>query len=253
MRITTVESSVALTLVMVGLFVNGLIQYYMYAKLSGKVRLELDYELLKQKNDSDKRLYKEKKEQFEDVARINHDIKNHLMYVAYNIKTTKYEKAESYIEKIVERFGILPSSMELTNDYLNFIVNSKIGEAKRRGISVTARIEDVQDCIIEDYDLCSLLGNILDNAIESAEKEKEKHIMIEIYNFSGYQVYFIKNRVEKPVLDHNVTLSSCKKDKENHGYGMKQVQTIINKYQGHMDIYEQRQYFNVKILIPREI
>lgn len=253
MRITTIESSFALTLVMVGLFVSGLIQYCMYAKLSGKVRLELDYELLKQKNDSDKRLYKEKKEQFEDIARVNHDIKNHLMYVIYNIKSAKYEKAESYIEKIVERFGILPSSMELTNDNLNFIVNSKIDEARRRGISVTARIEDVQDCAIEDYDLCSLLGNILDNAIESAEKEKTKHIMIEIYNFSGYQVYSIKNRVEKPVLAYNAALSSSKKDNENHGYGMKQIQNIINKYQGHMDIYEQRQYFNVKILIPREI
>lgn len=253
MRITTVELSFALTLVMVGLFVSGLIQYYMYAKLSGKARLELDYELLKQKNDSDKRLYKEKKEQFEDVARVNHDIKNHLMYIVYNIKNAKYEKAENYIEKIVKQLDILPGSMILTNDNLNFIINIKMDEAKRRGISMTAQIEDIQDCVIEDYDLCSLLGNILDNAIESAEKEKEKHIMIEIYNFSGYQIYSIKNRVDKPVLANNVTLSSSKKDKENHGYGMKQIQNIVNNYQGHIDIYEQGKYFNVKVLIPREI
>jgi len=225
----------------------------MYAKLSGKARLELDYELLKQKNDSDKRLYKEKKEQFEDVARVNHDIKNHLMYIVYNIKNAKYEKAENYIEKIVKQLDILPGSMILTNDNLNFIINIKMDEAKRRGISMTAQIEDIQDCVIEDYDLCSLLGNILDNAIESAEKEKEKHIMIEIYNFSGYQIYSIKNRVDKPVLANNVTLSSSKKDKENHGYGMKQIQNIVNNYQGHIDIYEQGKYFNVKVLIPREI
>ena len=253
MQVTTVELSFTFTLVMGGLFVSGLIQYYMYAKLSGKERLEMDYELLKQKNDSDKRLYKEKKEQFEEVARVNHDIKNHLMYIAYNIKSAKYERAENYIEKIVNRLDILPSNIILTNDNLNFIINSKINEAKRKGISVTAQIEDIHDCAIEDYDLCSMLGNILDNAIESAENEIEKHIMIEIYNFSGYQVYSIKNRVEKPVLTHNAALSTSKKDKENHGYGMKQIESVINNYQGHIDIYEQGKYFNVKVLIPREI
>lgn len=253
MRMTTVEMSVAFSLVMVSLFVSEFIQYYMYAKLSGKARLELDYVLLKQKNDFDKNLYIEKKKKFEDVVRVSHDMQNHLMYIAYNIKNAKYEKAERYIEKIVKQLDDLPGSIILTNDNLNFIINSKIGEAKRRGISISARVEDVENCAIEDYDLCSLLGNILDNAMESAEKEIEKHIVIEIYNLSGYQVYSIKNRVEKSVLADNVALSSSKKDRENHGYGMKQIRNIVNHYQGHIDIYEQKQYFNVKVLIPRNL
>lgn len=253
MQITTVELSFPLTLVMVGLFLNGVIHYYMYAKLSGKARIELEYKLLKQKNDLDKRLYKEKKKQFEDVARKNHDIKNHLMLIAYNVKTIKYEKAVNYIESIVKQLNIQPDGMFLTNNTLNFIINYKIDEAKKRGINITARIEDVQDCVVKDFDLCSLLGNILDNAIESAEKEIQKHIMIEIYNFSGYQAYTVKNRVEKPVLPQNAFLASSKKDKKNHGYGMKQIRDIINSYQGHIDIYEQEKYFIVKVLIPKGI
>lgn len=253
MQITTMELSTVYALVMVGLFVSGLTHYYMYAELSGKARLELEYELLKQKKDLNERIYSEKKKQFERIAQVSHDIRNHLMHIAFHIKNEKYSKAKNYIEKIVSRLDILPGSMILTNDNLNFIINSKIEEAKRRGIRVTAQIEDIKDCVIEDYDLCSLLGNILDNAMESAENELVKHIMIEIYNLSGYQVYFIKNRIEKSVLTHNMALITNKKDKENHGYGMKQIQTIIDNYQGYIDIYEQGKFFNVKVLIPREI
>jgi len=143
--------------------------------------------------------------------------------------------------------------MSLANDTLNFIINYKANEAKRRGISVTAHIEDIQDCVVDEFDLCSLLGNILDNAIESTENEIEKRIIIEIYNFSGYQIYSVKNRVENSVLDHNAELSSNKKDKKRHGHGMKQIQNIISNYQGHIDIYEQEKYFNVKVFIPRGI
>lgn len=253
MQIRNIESSFAITLMMVGLFVSGLIHYYMYAKLSSKARLELEYELLKQKNDSEKRLYENRKEAFENVTRINHDIKNHLMYVAYNIRILKYEKAVCYIESIVKQLNEQSGDMVLSNDTLNFIINYKTDEAKRSGISVTAHIEDVQDCIVEDFDLCSLLGNILDNAIEGEKSEIEKHILIEIYNFSGYQVYSVKNRVDSSVLEHNRELSSNKRDKKRHGYGMKQILDIINNYQGHVDIYEQDKYFNVKVLIPREI
>ena len=253
MKITTVDLSFSLTLMMVGLFVGELIHFYMYAKLSGKARIELDYELLKQKTDSDKRLYREKKEQLENAKRMNHDIKNHLMYIAYYIKTTKYDKSINYIERIVKQLDTQPVNMILDNDTLNFIINYKISEARKLEISVTAQIENIQECIVEDFDLCSLLGNILDNAIESSVKEEEKHIVIEIYNISGYQAYSIKNKVEKSVLTQNTTLSSSKKDSENHGYGMKQIQDIINKYQGHIDIYEKGKYFNVKVLIPRKI
>lgn len=252
MQVTTVELSFSLTMVMVGLFISELIQYYLYAKSSGKTRLELDYELLKQKTDSDIRLYKEKKEQFEDTARVNHDIKNHLMHVAYDIKTQNYEKAINYIERIFKQPNTQPDSMDLANDTLNFIINYKVHEAKKKGISVSAQVEDIQDCDVEDFDLCSLLGNILDNAIESAEKEIEKHIIIEIYNYSGYQIYSIKNRVGEPVLIQNAALSSTKRDTKNHGYGMKQIYDIINNYQGHIDIYEKEKYFNVKVLIPRK-
>jgi len=252
MQVTTFESDFVFTLVMIELFISRLIHYYMYAKLSAKNQLELEYKLLKQKNNSEKQLYMERKEQFEDIARINHDIKNHLMYVGYHIKTLKYEKALDYIESIDRQTNMQSGGIFLSNDALNFIINHKIDEARKRGINVTVHMEDVQDCAVVDFDLSSFLGNILDNAIESAENEMEKHIQIEIYNFSGYQIYSIKNKIGKSVLAQNTKLYSNKKDKKRHGYGMKQIQNVINSYQGHIDIYEKDGYFNVNVLIPRE-
>ncbi len=253
MRITTVDLSFPLTLVMIGLFISGLIHFYMYAKLSGKARVELDYELLKQKTILDKKSFREKKNQLDNAKRMNHDIKNHLMHIEYYIRSAKHEKAINYIERIVNQMNSQPSNMNLTNDTLNYVLNYKIEAAIKLGINVTAQIEDIKECIIEDFDLCSLLSNILDNAIESSEKEAEKHIAIEIFNFSGYQAYSVKNRVENSVLTQNGALLSSKNDEINHGFGMKQIKNIINNYKGHIDIYEKEKYFNIMILIPRKI
>ena len=251
MKVTTIEISAASILIMTGLFVSELIHYYMYARLSNQAKIELEYEMLKQKNNSEQRLYEEKKEQYEETALINHDIKNHLMHISYSINDGQYKNALNSIEAIVNKLEAMPRHVVLSNDTLNFIINYKVSEARKKGIQVSAHIENIRDCAVEDFELCALLGNILDNAIESAEKEAERHIAIEIYNHSGYQVYWVKNKIESYILKENPDLSSNKKDKANHGYGMKQVRNITSQYGGHLEIYEQAGYFNIRILLPR--
>lgn len=111
MQIRTIERSTVFTLLIVALFISRLTYYYMYAKLCRMATLERDCELLKQKKDFNERMYEERYQQFENVARINHDIQNHLMYVAYNIKKKEYNKARDYIEKIVNKRDVLLESI----------------------------------------------------------------------------------------------------------------------------------------------
>lgn len=95
MQVSTVQLSSIFSFLIIGLFIGEIIHYYMYAQLSSKERFKISYEILKQKNDSDKQLYIERRKQYEEISKINHDMNNHLTQIAYLIKNKHYEKAEN--------------------------------------------------------------------------------------------------------------------------------------------------------------
>lgn len=147
---------------------------------------------------------------------------------------------------------IMNNDLGIFNCILDIILIHKIDKAKKNGIYVTAQIEDIKDCILDDFDLSTLLGNIFDNAIEASKRQEQKVINIQIYNLSGYQIFHIKNKMDCSVLDNNPDLLSTKRDKKTYGLGIKQIHNIAKKYRGLIDIYEKDKYFNVKVLIPRK-
>ena len=142
--------------------------------------------------------------------------------------------------------------IHISNNMLNYIINLKAAQSRESNIKFLGNIEDITDLPMEDFDLCSLLGNIFDNAIESSRNEKiqNRYIITEIYSLSGYKIFEIRNKICQSVLDNNRPLLSNKLDKTQHGYGMQQIFSIVQKYNGHIDIYEQHNFFIVKVMIP---
>nr|WP_314464337.1 GHKL domain-containing protein [uncultured Clostridium sp.] len=240
----------AVALVIIGILISQIIHYYTYMKLNEKSMLEYENYLLKQMNQHDKQYFEESKRQVDRIARINHDIKNHLTYIAFNIENKDYDKAKNYIVELINNTDLKNNFVKLSDNSLNYIINNKLSQAYKKDIKVFSQIEDLKKPYIREYDLCILLCNVLDNAIEAVEEQKEKKIFIEIFNHAGYQIFFIKNTIESSILKDNSSLSTTKNKKWDHGYGFRQINDIINKYHGYIDIYELEKYFCIKILIP---
>lgn len=236
-------------LLIIGIVTSQVIFFYMYAKMNSKSRIFYVNDLLMQINGGERYL-KGNNQQVEKMARINHDIKNHLTYIAYNLENKNYDKAKEYIVELINNADLNFNFIKLTDNSLNFIINHKLSQAYRKNIKIFAQIEDLKNLYLEEFDLCILLCNILDNAIEAVEGQEEKQIHIEIFNHAGYQTYFIKNTIETSILGVNSNLVTTKYNKKDHGYGFLQINDIINKYHGHIDIYELERFFCIKILIP---
>ena len=236
-------------LLIIGIVTSQVIFFYMYAKMNSKSRLFYVNDLLMQIHGGERYL-KGNNQQVERMARINHDIKNHLTYIAYNLENKNYDKAKEYIVELINNADLNYNFIKLTDISLNFIINHKLSQAYRKNIKIFAQIEDIKNLYLEEFDLCILLCNILDNAIEAVEGQEEKQIHIEIFNHAGYQTYFIKNTIETSILGVNSNLVTTKYNKKDHGYGFLQINDIINKYHGHIDIYELERFFCIKILIP---
>ena len=124
------------------------------------------------------------------------------------------------------------------NEYVNAIINSKISTARSYGIEVTvSTISDIKS--VNNIDLCNILGNLFDNAIDACRLcESKKEIYLEITKDNDNSIIFMKNSIKESVLNSNPELKNTKKNKHRHGYGTRIVRDLSEKYGGFADFYE---------------
>lgn len=174
---------------------------------------------------------------------IKHDMKNQLQTFTELIKSKKYDEAEQFLKM----YGM---NLESTQDYIhtdnllfNTIINNKIQYAKSEKIIVSSSInKKIKQ--MKDNDLCTVIGNLIDNAIEAELRENE-YREIEISSFwNGEECVFrIGNFVSKSVLDNNEELQTVKADKVSHGLGTQIIRNLMKKNKGICDYYEEGEMF----------
>ncbi len=206
-----------------------------------------------QMNEQDYRKGKEEVEEIHQHARrLKHDMQNHLMVILSYLNHGETLEARAYTSQILNRLNLDYSYIETGNSLLNFIVNQKLCEAQKREIYVKAEVETIRFKGMESMDISALLGNLLDNALEAAQQSKEKMVELTIRRVKGYEVIKVSNTVKDSVLHENPHLLTTKKDKDNHGIGMRQVKDIVEKYGGMLDIYEENGKFSVMVMLEEQ-
>ncbi len=188
----------------------------------------------------------------QNVRQLKHDMKNHLMVIASYLNEENIEQAKQYTSEILGKLNAMHSYIETGNMLLNHIINEKLAYARTQQIMVKAEIENLQFKILPSIDFSALLSNMLDNAIEALIKEEpdKRQLHVIIVQCRGYETICVKNKITKSVLEKNPTLNSQKPEKENHGLGIPKVKEIVSQCGGMYDIYEEDNFFCVKVFIP---
>lgn len=189
------------------------------------------------------------KMQYDEIRRIRHDMKQSYSVIESLISDEKYTEASKYIESNINNFGKSEILIDVGNDFVNAILNSKLTFAKSIGIEVIcSSTSNIQG--IDDTDLCNLLGNMLDNAIEACEQCKgEKLIEASISIRENKCIIIVSNSVESEIMKNNKALETTKKDAKNHGFGVKSIRTIAEKYGGLVNFYQEKSLFNCQVVL----
>lgn len=165
---------------------------------------------------------------------IMHDMKNHLLVLRNMERANQWEELHDYLEEISK--DIFDDSMKIWtgNTMADLILNSKKRQADSEGIDFSIDSNMTGDIPFTDRETISLLGNLLDNAIEACERmnSAEKWVNVRI-NRQNHLLYIeIENSIEEPPKEKDHRLISCKSEKGLHGYGLKNVRQIVDKYDG---------------------
>lgn len=191
------------------------------------------------------------RELHENVRRLKHDMKNHIMVIASYLNGGEYDKAKAYTSVILDKLNAVHSYIETGNSLLNHILNEKLNYAREQGISVKAEIENLPFAKMESLEFSALLSNLLDNAIEACKKELQPQLQVQIMAKRGYETILVKNSISQSVLSENPQLLSTKAG-AGHGMGIAQIKTIVEKYNGLCDFYEEDNWFCAGVFVPTE-
>ena len=207
-----------------------------------------DYNMLEQKISGQEQYLKNVKQLDTQIRVLRHDMDNQLKTVEFMMNTGLYDAASRHIDSYKEAVENISNYIVTDNEVVNAVLNSKIAAAKRENIVINTSVhKHIKK--MEDLDICSLLGNLLDNAVEAELRLPKEKRHIEFVMLWEYDEMIIKisNNIEKSVLSENENLNTSKPDKENHGFGTKIIEDIVNKYNGMYDIYEEYNMFFCEI------
>ncbi len=223
--------------------------FYLYNVLIKFYKDKYEEELLRQQNNSYKNQLKIIKKSQDNIAMIRHDMKNHIFKLQDIIQKGDKQDILDYLKNTIEFIDVSNQYVNSQNLDVDSILNYKIDEAKKAGAVVDVVINIPNKLRIDSFDLNIIIGNLMDNAIYAIKNSEHKQIKIEIEFDRNIFYIIITNSYCGRILSKNGQLQTTKKDKDNHGIGLRSVEAVIKKYDGIMDIDYDNSNFCVSILL----
>ncbi len=180
-----------------------------------------------------------------------HDIKNHLQHIK---SMNDSEEIHSYIESISEEVQSYSYIGMSKNKTLDLLISKYLNLCQGKGIKIDFDVKTANLSNVSPIDISTIINNLLDNAVESAEQSENKRISVSIFKNQGYEVLKIQNSCDSTPQAKNGKLLTTKKEKQLHGYGTQSVIKTINKYEGIFDwgYAENDKMFTVTLALPTE-
>lgn len=180
-----------------------------------------------------------------------HDYRNHIQTMKVLAAEGDLDALKKYLDKLDEDLNTVDVVVKTGNKMTDAILNSKISLAKSKGINVIADAKVPVELKMSDIDLCIVIGNLFDNAIEASLALPEEERLIRLY-------MDIKNTQLYMCLTNFTSVKKLKKQggryvttkEEGHGFGLVRVDDIIERYGGYISRNSEDGAFTTEIMLP---
>lgn len=180
-----------------------------------------------------------------------HDLKHQI--AGLRIETDE-EKRKKWLDAMEEEVSTFETMQRTGNQVLDTILAAKIFHCRKNDISITCVADGKLLDFMHVMDICSIFGNVLDNAIEHVTliPEKEKRLIhVTVASRKNFVLIKVENYCDTPVYkDDRALIKTTKADKDNHGFGLSSIRAAAEKYGGVVDFGQQNDWFYLTILIP---
>ena len=229
---------------------SGIAVLYAYHVQVKEIQIRFEKDTLHNIMEMQYKNYQLSKENIDMVNQKYHDLKHQINL----LKTQAYVgKSTSYLEKMEREIRVYETQNKTGNQILDAVLTNKAMICQNKEIELKFIVDGGALSFMEDMDVSALFGNMLDNAIESAEKQQEKQKRL-IWLYVTKEKQFVRIRTEnycdEKIQFKNGMPVTTKKDRRLHGYGMKSIKSTVEKYHGSVVAAQENNWFELKILLP---
>lgn len=196
--------------------------------------------------------YREVDNMYRQIRGWRHDYRNHIQTMKAYAATGDWEAISKYLDLLDEDLTTVDTVIKTGNAMTDAILNSKISLAKSKGIKVVADAHIPVKLKMSEIDLCCIIGNLFDNAIEASVKLPEENRLIRVYmDMKNTQLYisFTNFTAEKKLTKKGNLFSTTKG--EGHGFGLVRIDTIVERLEGYISRNSEDGAFTTEILLPQ--
>ena len=167
--------------------------------------------------------------------RVSGRLRNHIGVLRQFLVHEKYQEAVHYLDELQAPVRDLTATVWTGDETADYLINSKAASAESSGIRFQVQVEYPRRTNIRSVDLCAILGNLLDNALEAARQVQEpsgRMVSLIIRRIHQMLVIKVENSFAVAPVQENGELKTTKAEDGLHGWGLKSAQTAAEKYDG---------------------
>lgn len=189
-------------------------------------------------------------------ARLFHDFHNHIGALRQLLLHGKYEEAVTYLNELQEPVHEMTDTVWTGDETVDYLINSKAVAAAEDETEFKVQVEYPRGANIRSADLCAILGNLLDNALEAAKKvenPEERTAALTIRRINQMVVIKVENSFAGRLREENGALKTTKTEGGLHGWGMKSAQAAAEKYDGMVQTAYEGNLFRAVVTLSYKI
>ena len=181
------------------------------------------------------------------VRTLRHDLRNHLTALRGLVELGEDGKALQYIDQLADSSALRGGKRLCENDAANAVLSAKAEAMGRAGLTADFSVSLPRELPLADADLCALLGNALDNAMEAAQGAEDKTVALRCRTEKGLFMLRVENAYAGEL---SPDLSTTKADKAAHGFGLAGMREIAERLGGSLETRADGGRFQLVVCLP---
>ena len=196
--------------------------------------------------------YAEVENMYNQIRGWRHDYSNHIQTMKGYAASGDIDSIVHYLDELDTDLRTVYTSIKTGNKMTDAILNSKISLAKSKEINIIADVNIAVELKTSQLDLCIIIGNLIDNAIEACLSLPVKQRLIRIYmEMKNTQLYMSITNSAQPGKKHKTSGRFASTKGAGYGFGLVRVDTIIERHSGFISRNSEDGAFTTEILLPQ--
>ncbi|WP_158096531.1 sensor histidine kinase [Sellimonas sp.] len=237
----------------IGLLAINFLVFYLYNALKNSLHHKYESDMLRQKMQGYSTQMETLLQNDEKIRIFRHDMRHHIMELQILAKQNDTDALLSYLDQMNQALTIQRESVSSGNPEIDSLLNYWLYKAKQTLQTVDVQVRLPEE-ILHTFDINSVVANLLQNAIEASSQSAEKYLSFSLSLSKGVLKLRIRNSFSEEAKSSRSRFFSSKKQDTLHGFGLRSVRHIVEKYDGVLELNKQGNMFeaNAILYLPDE-